>query len=161
MSNVDDPPRMIQVTSSIPSEGKSTFAVSLATMLAKSGHNTALIDLDFHHPSVARELGVEAERCLVVYMVGDATLEDIVYVSDFGLTVLPIRRRAPDPSVLINSQRMRQLLSQLRGLSIPEQKGSKGWWKGGPWLGFGVGLGACARHMADTRQGALAAGQYR
>jgi len=115
MSNVDDPPRMIQITSSIPNEGKTTFAVSLATMLAKSGHNTALIDLDFHHPSIAPELGIGAERCLVDYMVGDATLEDILFVSDFGLTVLPIRRQAPDPSVLINSQRMRQLLKQLRG----------------------------------------------
>jgi hypothetical protein len=46
-------------------------------------------------------------------------------------------------------------------VSIPEQKGSKGRWKGGPWLWFGVRLGGCARHMADTRQGALAAGQYR
>ena len=114
MSNVDDPPRMIQVTSSIPGEGKTTFSTSLATMLAKSGQNTVLVDLDFHHPSVARSLALEPERCLVDYMLGDATLQDILYVSDFGLTVLPIRRQAPDPSVLINSQRMRQLLKQLR-----------------------------------------------
>ena len=114
MSNVDDPPRMIQVTSSIPGEGKTTFSTSLATMLAKSGQNTVLVDLDFHHPSVARTLGIEPERCLVDYMLGDATLQDILYVSDFGLTVLPIRRQAADPSVLINSQRMRQLLKQLR-----------------------------------------------
>ena len=114
MSDVDDPPRVIQVTSSIPSEGKSTFAVSLATMLAKSGQNTVLVDLDFHHPSIGRELGIEAERCLVDYMVGDASLEDILFASDFGLTVLPIRRQAVDPSVLINSQRMRQLMALLR-----------------------------------------------
>ncbi len=114
MSNVDNPPRMIQVTSSIPNEGKTTFSISLATMLAKSGHNTALIDLDFHHPSIGGELGIEAERCLVDYMLGDAALEDILHVSDFGLTVLPIRRQSADPSVLINSQRMRQLLQQLR-----------------------------------------------
>ncbi len=114
MSNVDDPPRMIQVTSSIPGEGKTTFSTSLATMLAKSGQNTALIDLDFHHPSVARELGIEPERCLVDYMLGDAALEDILFASDFGLTVVPIRRQAVDPSVLINSQRMRQLMQLLR-----------------------------------------------
>ena len=114
MSNVDDPPRVVQITSSIPNEGKTTFSTSLATSLAKSGQNTVLIDLDFHHPSVAGELGIEPERCLVDYMVGDATLEDILYVSESGLTIVPIRRQSADPSVLINSQRMRQLLALLR-----------------------------------------------
>lgn len=114
MSNIDNPPKVIQVTSSIPSEGKSTFATSLATLLAKAGQSTLLIDLDFHHPSVARELGIEPEQCLVDYMVGDAPLEKVIYGSDFGLTVLPVRRQAVDPSVLINSQRMHQLLEQVK-----------------------------------------------
>ena len=114
MSNVDDPPRVVQVTSSIPNEGKTTFATSLATTLAKAGQSTVLIDLDFHHPSVAGELGIEPERCLVDYMVGDATLDDILYHSEFGLTVVPIRRQSPDPSVLINSKRMHQLMALLR-----------------------------------------------
>lgn len=114
MSNIDHPPRVIQVTSSIPAEGKSTFATSLATLLAKSGQSTLLVDLDFHHPSIGRELGIEPESCLVDYMLGDAPFEKVVYGSDFGLTVLPIRRQAADPSVLIGSQRMRQLLERVR-----------------------------------------------
>ncbi len=111
MSNVDDPPRVVQVTSSIPNEGKTIFATSLATSMAKAGQSTVLIDLDFHHPSIGDELGIEPERCLVDYMVGDATLDDILYHSDFGLTVVPIRRHSADPSVLINSKRMRQLVA--------------------------------------------------
>lgn len=114
MSNVDNPPRVIQITSSLPGEGKTTFSTSLATLLAKSGRNTLLIDLDLHHPSVARELGIEADRCLVDYMLGDASAEEIIFASDFGLSVIPVRRSAPDPSVLIGSQRMRQLLDQMR-----------------------------------------------
>lgn len=114
MSNIDDPPRVIQVTSAIPGEGKTTFAVSLATLLARSGQQTVLIDLDLHHPSVARELGLEVEHCLVDYMLGDATLEDVIHATDFDLAVLPVRRQTPDPSVLVSSQRLRQLLDTMR-----------------------------------------------
>jgi capsular exopolysaccharide synthesis family protein len=114
MSNVDEPPRVIQVTSALPGEGKTTFAISLATLLAKSGQSTLLVDLDFHHPSVARELELRPDRCLVDYMVGDAAIDDILETSDFGLSVLPVRRAAPDPAVLVGSQRMKQLVQAMR-----------------------------------------------
>ena len=114
MSNVDHPPRVVQITSPVPGEGKTTFATSLACQLAKAGHRTLLVDLDFHHPSVARELEIEVERCLVDYLMGEASLEAITFASEFGLDVLPIRRPSADPSVLVSSQRMRQLLETMR-----------------------------------------------
>jgi len=114
MSNIDDPPRVIQITSAIPGEGKTTFAASLATLLAKSGQQTVLIDLDLHHPSVARELGLEVEHCLVDYMLGDAALEDVIHTTEFGLAVLPVRRQTADPSVLVGSERLKQLLATMR-----------------------------------------------
>lgn len=114
MSNIDDPPRVVQITSAIPGEGKTTFAASLATLLAKAGQQTVLIDLDLHHPSVARELGLDVEHCLVDYMLGDASLEDVIHTTDFGLAVLPVRRQTADPSVLVGSERLKQLFAILR-----------------------------------------------
>ncbi len=114
MTNIDDPPRAIQVTSALPGEGKTTFAISLATSLADLGHDTLLVDLDFHHPSVAKELGLEVDHCLVDYLTGTAELDAVTQVADFGLAVLPVRRSTAKPAALIGSQRMRQLLAQLK-----------------------------------------------
>jgi capsular exopolysaccharide synthesis family protein len=114
MSNVDDPPRVIQVTSAVPGEGKSTFAMSLATTLADTSRHALLLDLDFHHPSVAGDLGLQVDTCLVDYLTGTAPLDKCLYTTDLGLTVLPIRRKAGKPAALIGSQRMRDLMALLR-----------------------------------------------
>ena len=114
MTNIDDPPRTIQVTSALPGEGKTTFAISLAASLADLGHNTLVVDLDFHHPSVARELGLDLDACLVDHLTGNAELDQIIQTADFGLSVLPIRRSVARPAALIGSQRMRQLMAQLK-----------------------------------------------
>ncbi len=114
LGNVDCPPRLVQITSSLPGEGKSTFAIGLATTLVNRGHSTVLVDLDLHHPSVAPKLGLAPERCLIDMMVGDATLHETLLITDFGLAVVPTRRSALDISPLIGSQRMHNLLQHLR-----------------------------------------------
>ena len=54
MSDVDQPPRVIHVTSALPSEGKTTIAVSLAISAALAGQKVVLVDADLCHPSASR-----------------------------------------------------------------------------------------------------------
>ena len=53
---VDNPPRVIVVTSSMPSEGKTTTAINIALALAEAEHNVALVDGDMRRPMLDKHL---------------------------------------------------------------------------------------------------------
>src|SRR5207344_1028086 len=72
MSDVDAPPKVIHVTSSSPSEGKSTIAVSLAISAAGAGQKVVLVDADLRHPSTSRFFKMEQKQGLVDFLTGGA-----------------------------------------------------------------------------------------
>ena len=53
---VDNPPRVIVVTSSMPSEGKTTTAINIALALAEAEHNVVLVDGDMRRPKLHKYL---------------------------------------------------------------------------------------------------------
>ncbi|HWL68960.1 MAG TPA: polysaccharide biosynthesis tyrosine autokinase [Geminicoccus sp.] len=115
LSSVDNPPKVILVTSSLPQEGKSTFVTSLATFAARSQKKVILVDLDLRHPSVARELGRPVAAGIVEFMVGDRTLDEVVqHDPATGLDFLPVKRQTANPTDLLDSQKMRLLIETLR-----------------------------------------------
>jgi polysaccharide biosynthesis transport protein len=115
LGNVDEPPRVVQVTSAVPAEGKTVFAVSLAASLVQAGRRTLLLDLDLRHPSVTREVaGAEGDR-LIPYLMGEARLEDLVTRDEAsGLDIVCLRRTPRNPPALLGSQRLRSLIEDLR-----------------------------------------------
>ena len=62
MSDVDQPPKVIHVTSARPGEGKTTIAASLAISAALWGHKVVLLDADLRHPSVSRFSSLKKKR---------------------------------------------------------------------------------------------------
>lgn len=115
LSKVDAPPKVILVTSSLPQEGKTTLAVSLATFAARSHKRVLLMDLDLRHPSVHRELGWQVSGGLVEYMANERTLEEVIHHDlETGLHFLPIKGQTTNPTDLLDSQRLRLLIQSLR-----------------------------------------------
>ncbi|HEX2525913.1 MAG TPA: polysaccharide biosynthesis tyrosine autokinase [Geminicoccus sp.] len=115
LSSIDNPPKVILVTSSLPQEGKSTFVASLAAFAARSQKKVILVDLDLRHPSVARELGRPVAAGIVEFMVGDRTLDEVVqHDPATGLDFLPVKRQTANPTDLLDSQKMRLLIETLR-----------------------------------------------
>jgi capsular exopolysaccharide synthesis family protein len=113
-ADVDDPPRVITITSALPAEGKTTTACNIALTLAQSGARVVLVEGDLRKPSVGKYLGISNAAGLTNVLAGQHDLRDVLVGYDRDtLTVLPSGPTPPNPSELLGSQQMQQLLSNL------------------------------------------------
>lgn len=114
---VDDPPRVIVVTSARPGDGKSTVAANLAAVLDSTGVSVVLVDGDLRRPSAADSFGVDTTGVgLTSVLAGLVPLEDALQQPEgyHRLRVLPAGPPAPIPSELLGSQAMRNVLQSLK-----------------------------------------------
>jgi polysaccharide biosynthesis transport protein len=103
--------RSVLVTSSVVGEGKSSTASNLAQVLGQSGSRVLLIDADLRMPSLAAYLGLEGGAGLTTALLGEAPLEDLVQpLGADGVDVLASGPIPPNPSELLGSDQMKQLL---------------------------------------------------
>lgn len=112
--NIGKAQKIIGIVSALPGEGKSTIAVNLAQILAKSAR-TLLIDADLRNPGATRALGQHADEGLLeVLLEGKAPAPLFLNDAASGLKFLPsvIKRRVPHSSELLASPQMTRLLSQ-------------------------------------------------
>ncbi|RNI25190.1 polysaccharide biosynthesis tyrosine autokinase [Flexivirga caeni] len=112
--DVDHDPRSIVITSARMGEGKSTVAASLAWVIADSGDKVVLVDADLRRPAVAGIYDLDSSVGLTQVLAGTATIEDAIQPTDkHGLYVLTAGQIPPNPSELLGSGRMKQLLETL------------------------------------------------
>src|SRR5262249_34227164 len=71
--------KMIGLTSCQPSEGKSTVALAMATLIAQSGARVMLVDCDLRHSSISRLLAPDASAGFLDVVAGTADLADVVW----------------------------------------------------------------------------------
>jgi exopolysaccharide transport family protein len=115
MSDVDQPPKVIQVTSALPGEGKTTIAVSLAISAAFAGVKVALIDADLRHPAVSRFFKLDKEVGLVDLLTGAGTADNALrFHKDLKLTIVPAGSKSLNPPDVLGSERMKALITRLR-----------------------------------------------
>lgn len=113
----DDPPSLLMVTSPSEGDGKTTTAINLSLALARSGVRAVLVDADLRRPSVARALGLEGAVGVTDVIVGSALLEDALQTWRDELLVLPAGALPPNPSEIVGSQGMANLLTELRDIA--------------------------------------------
>lgn len=110
----DNPPKVIAITSTGPSEGKSTVASNLAASIAKTGQRVLLIDADLHRPIQHWIWDVASRHGLSDFLAGQATLLDVFVPLRENLTGLLAGSLPPDPVSLLDSQKMLDLLDDFR-----------------------------------------------
>lgn len=116
LSAIDEPHRVVVVTSTLPGEGKTTIAINLAQALGQL-KRVLLVDADMRRPTVAKKLGREADggAGLVEYLAGEAQMQDCIRTTDNpNVFVLPAGKRLNSPLELISSQRFADTMQELK-----------------------------------------------
>jgi len=113
--DIDKAPKSIVVTSSIPSEGKSTSCANLAISLAQAGLKVILVEGDLRRPQISDYMGIESAVGLTSVLIGRAELADAIqpWGGDGRLFVLPCGPIPPNPAELLGSQGMADLLKRM------------------------------------------------
>lgn len=112
---VDNPPRLIVVSSASPSEGKSTMSINIALALAEAEHNVVLIDGDLRRPRLAKYLDGLGSVGFSTVLSGGAPLSEVLQETKYPrLTFLAAGPIPPNPSELLGSLATKKLLAELR-----------------------------------------------
>jgi capsular exopolysaccharide synthesis family protein len=111
--DVDNPPRIIAVTSAVPGEGKTTTAINLAAALAEAGARVCLVEADLRRPSIAKALGLVGDVGFTTVVIGKAPVETVLQNAGRNLAVLTSGPIPPNPSELLISQHARHVIAEL------------------------------------------------
>ena len=115
LANLDEPAKVIMVTSSVIEEGKSTVAMNLALAFAKV-ERVLLIDADLRRPSIARELNLDRTTPgLPELLAGDAHLnKSITFRDDYSLEILKTGAIPAEPLELLTPASFSRVMNTLR-----------------------------------------------
>ncbi len=111
--NIDTKLKSIAITSTIPGEGKSTISISLAKRMSEFGKKVLLVDADMRRPQVHLRLNLPNFQGLSNLLVNDLEFTQVIQPISDNLYVLTSGQIPPDPSLLLSSQRMKKLITEL------------------------------------------------
>lgn len=114
LSGLDNPHKILVITSSIPGEGKSTVASNLAQAFGQT-EKTLLIDADMRRPTIAKSFGLKLSSPGLSNLVAEtAELKECIYrMEKLGIDVMPAGMVPPNPLELLSSRRFAAVLASL------------------------------------------------
>jgi succinoglycan biosynthesis transport protein ExoP len=115
MSNLDDPHKVVVITSSVPEEGKTTLSFNLACALGQV-KKVLLVDGDLRRPKIGKLVGRNPKAPgLADLVAGHAQVSQCVFFDDkAGIHILPAGTVPPNPLELLSSRRFEDVLTKLK-----------------------------------------------
>jgi len=116
-SSLDKPIKTLLITSPIPEAGKSSVAINLALTMAQDKNKVILIDADLRKPTIHKIFQQDNKTGLTNILVEDKKIKEVMRkMSDVdpNLYFIPSGPIPPNPSELLGSNRMKELLKELQ-----------------------------------------------
>ena len=114
-SSTDRKVKVILVTSSGPSEGKTTTASNMAIAMAEANRRVLLIDCDLRKPAVHRLFGLVNVKGLTNILVEGIEYSNITNVTEVeNLEIITSGPKPPNPAELLGSNKMKEFLDNVR-----------------------------------------------
>ncbi|MBU2537520.1 MAG: polysaccharide biosynthesis tyrosine autokinase [Proteobacteria bacterium] len=113
LSSPEHPPKSLLITSVEPQEGKTSTSLNIARTLAQTGSKVLLLDCDMRKPRLHSILGISNRVGLSSFLSGNTDKEIVAKLEENNLTVIPSGPIPPNPSELLGSERMTNLLQGL------------------------------------------------
>jgi capsular exopolysaccharide synthesis family protein len=113
-----NPPKVLAITSSIHGEGKTVTSINLAITYARDLNKKSilLIDADLRKGTLTKDLGLKPEKGLADILADGVKIEEALLSIDIeNLHILPSGARPHNPAELLGSQKLKQLISEVRG----------------------------------------------
>lgn len=116
-SSAGKPPQTVLITSSQPSEGKTTTAINTAITLAQADADVVIVDCDLRRPRLHSHFGLTNTQGLTNYLSGEKSTENLIKASGRlpRLKIITSGPIPPNPAELLSSNEMKNLLQFLRG----------------------------------------------
>ncbi|HEX6394252.1 MAG TPA: polysaccharide biosynthesis tyrosine autokinase [Acidimicrobiales bacterium] len=113
--SLDDPKRVIAITSSVPGEGKTTTVANLAVSFARAGQNVIVVSCDLRRPHLHEFFGDNDGRGLTSVLLGRCALSDVVHSvsTDHNLRIVPPGPIPPNPAEILSLDRVREVVDAL------------------------------------------------
>ncbi len=116
LSTGDKPPKIMQICSAGHSEGKTTFALNIAAVMAAAGERIMLMDADLRKPRLHKMMKVPNRLGLSSLLSGQAGLDSVITKSGTeGVEIITAGPIPPNPSELLGSRTMKESLLELSG----------------------------------------------
>ncbi|PKK93214.1 MAG: capsular biosynthesis protein [Tenericutes bacterium HGW-Tenericutes-6] len=114
-ANIDHEYKVIQFTSTLASEGKSTFVSNMAYLLGQKEKKVVLIDLDLRKPKMHRVFNVANKDGLTDFLAGKVTYQQLIKKSDdFGVDFINTGEKTTAVVNILESNKLKELIDKLK-----------------------------------------------
>src|SRR5690554_4619999 len=114
LASVDKKLQVIQITSSLQDEGKTTVAVNLAYSYARKDKKVLVIDLDIRRPKVHRNFNQPNENGIVDYAAGKIGANQLIKKTNYNVDIILSGSKTPYPTKILESEKLAELINSLR-----------------------------------------------
>ena len=115
-SSFDKKMKVINITSTLPAEGKTLTVLNLAMVYAQTKQKVLVVDLDLRKPKINRAFKLSNIGGISEYIKGDTKIEEHIKHADDYLDVLVAGEKVPFPAEVLVSSKMKDMFEELREL---------------------------------------------